>query len=176
MTVAPPETPTARRFRPEIEGLRALAALLVAAYHIWFGRVSGGVDVFFVIAGFMVTTTLLGHLERTGRIDAGRYLGRLMTRLLPNALVVLTVVALATWWLIPRTRHDEVYNEIAASALYYENWELAARSVDYLERGYTSSPVQHFWAMSIQGHKLGRAVYAILRKQDSFDENYFFSH
>ncbi|CAN5621705.1 hypothetical protein BH23ACT6_BH23ACT6_11860 [soil metagenome] len=144
-------SPRRRRFRPEIEGLRAVAALLVAAYHVWFGRVSGGVDVFFVIAGFMITTTLLGHLERTGRIDAGRYLGRLLTRLLPNALLVLTVVAAATWWLIPITRRDEVFAEIAASALYYENWELAARSVDYLDRGFTSSPVQHFWAMSIQG-------------------------
>lgn len=140
-----------RRFRLEIEGLRAVAALLVAAYHVWFGRVSGGVDVFFVIAGFMVTTTLLGHLERTGRIDIGRYLGRLLQRLLPNALLVLTVVAFASWFLVPTTRRDEVFSEIAASALYYENWELARRSVDYLDRGFTSSPVQHFWAMSIQG-------------------------
>lgn len=151
MPESPGGTPAPRRFRWEIEGLRAVAALLVAAYHVWFGRVSGGVDVFFVVAGFMVTGTLLGHLERTGRIDAGRYLGRLCKRLLPNALLVLTVVALATWWLIPSTRRDEVFSEIAASALYYENWELAARSVNYLQRDYTNSPVQHFWAMSIQG-------------------------
>ncbi len=140
-----------RRFRWEIEGLRAVAALLVTAYHVWFGRVSGGVDVFFVIAGFMVTTTLLGHLDRTGKVDIGRYLGRLMQRLLPNALLVLAVVALASWVLVPSTRRDEVFGEIAASALYYENWELARRSVDYLDRGFTNSPVQHFWAMSIQG-------------------------
>ncbi|MGI8947490.1 MAG: acyltransferase family protein [Ornithinimicrobium sp.] len=151
MPESPGGPPAPRRFRWEIEGLRAVAALLVAAYHVWFGRVSGGVDVFFVVAGFMVTTTLLGHLERTGRIDAGRYLGRLLKRLLPNALLVLGVVALATWWLIPSTRRDEVFSEIAASALYYENWALAARSVDYLQRDYTNSPVQHFWAMSIQG-------------------------
>ncbi|MGB6022493.1 MAG: acyltransferase family protein [Ornithinimicrobium sp.] len=151
MTTSPQATRPERRFRWEIEGLRAVAALLVAAYHVWFGRVSGGVDVFFVIAGFMVTTTLLGHLERTGRIDIGRYLGRLLQRLLPNALLVLAVVAFASWFLVPTTRRDEVFSEIAASALYYENWELARRSVDYLDRGFTSSPVQHFWAMSIQG-------------------------
>ncbi len=151
MTPAPRTTGRARRFRWEIEGLRAVAALLVAAYHVWFGRVSGGVDVFFVIAGFMVTTTLLGHLERTGRIDVGRYLGRLLQRLLPNALLVLVVVAIASWFLIPTTRRDEVFSEIAASALYYENWELARRSVDYLDRDFSNSPVQHFWAMSIQG-------------------------
>lgn len=151
MPESPGGPPAPRRFRWEIEGLRAVAALLVAVYHVWFGRVSGGVDVFFVVAGFMVTGTLLGHLERTGRIDVGRYLGRLCKRLLPNALLVLSVVALATWWLIPSTRRDEVFSEIAASALYYENWELAARSVDYLQRDFTNSPVQHFWAMSIQG-------------------------
>lgn len=151
MPEGPGGSPAPRRFRGEIEGLRAVAALLVAVYHVWFGRVSGGVDVFFVVAGFMVTATLLGHLERTGRIDVGRYLGRLCKRLLPNALLVLTVVALATTFLIPSTRRDEVFTEIGASALYYENWELAARSVDYLQRGYTNSPVQHFWAMSIQG-------------------------
>ncbi|MGB3763912.1 MAG: acyltransferase family protein [Ornithinimicrobium sp.] len=151
MTPSPEGRRLDRRFRWEIEGLRAVAALLVAAYHVWFGRVSGGVDVFFVIAGFMVTTTLLGHLERTGRIDIGRYLGRLMQRLLPNALLVLAVVSVASWFLIPTTRRDEVFTEIAASALYYENWELARRSVDYLDRDFTNSPVQHFWAMSIQG-------------------------
>ncbi len=151
MTSLPDPTRPARRFRWEIEGLRAVAALLVAAYHVWFGRVSGGVDVFFVIAGFMVTTTLLGHLDRTGTIDVGRYLGHLLQRLLPNALLVLVVVAIASWVLVPSTRRDEVFGEIAASALYYENWELARRSVDYLDRGFTSSPVQHFWAMSIQG-------------------------
>ncbi|MGB3686055.1 MAG: acyltransferase family protein [Ornithinimicrobium sp.] len=151
MPAVPQVSAPPRQFRLDIEGLRAVAALLVAAYHVWFGRVSGGVDVFFVIAGFMVTTTLLRHLDRTGRIDIGRYLGRLLVRLLPNALVVLAVVALASWWLVPITRQDEVYAQITASALYYENWELASRSVDYLNRGFTSSPVQHFWAMSIQG-------------------------
>ncbi len=151
MTTDVRSSPATLRFRWEIEGLRAVAALLVAAFHVWFGRVSGGVDVFFVVAGFMITTTLLGHLDRTGRIDVGRYLSRLSMRLLPNALVVLAVTAAVTWWLIPSTRRDEVFTEIAASALYYENWELARRSVDYLQRDFTNSPVQHFWAMSIQG-------------------------
>jgi peptidoglycan/LPS O-acetylase OafA/YrhL len=142
---------TPRRFRWEIEGLRAVAALLVAVYHVWFGRVSGGVDVFFVIAGFMVTTSLLGHVERTGRVQVGRYLGQLLKRLLPNALLVLVAVAAATMVWVPVTRRQDVLLEIAASALYAENWLLAAQSVDYLQRDATNSPVQHYWAMSIQG-------------------------
>lgn len=55
-----------RKFRPEIEGLRAVAALLVAVYHIWMMRVSGGVDVFFVVSGFLITTSLLSRYARDG--------------------------------------------------------------------------------------------------------------
>lgn len=138
-------------FRYDIEGLRAVAALLVAVYHIWLGRVSGGVDVFFVIAGFLVTATLLRQLERTGRVRPGLFLGRLLVRLLPNAMVVLAAVLAATLVLLPVTRRADVLREIAASALYVENWQLISASVDYLARDRGDSPVQHFWAMSIQG-------------------------
>lgn len=140
-----------RRFRADIEGLRAVAALLVAVYHIWLGRVSGGVDVFFVVAGFLVTGTLLRQLQLTGRVRPGRFLGRLLVRLLPNALTVLLAVVLATVVVLPVTRRAEVLTEVAASALYVENWHLMASSVDYLARDRENSPVQHFWAMSIQG-------------------------
>ena len=141
----------AKRFRPEIEGLRAVAALLVAAYHVWFGTVSGGVDVFFVVAGFMMTVTIVGHYERYGRLRIVVYLGRLMTRLLPNALVVLATVGLATVLFLPATQWKDVFAEIAASAAYVENWTLIDQSVDYLQRDDAVSPVQHYWAMSIQG-------------------------
>lgn len=147
----PPETSSGTRLRYDIEGLRAVAALLVAIYHIWLGRVSGGVDVFFVIAGFLITATLLRQFERSGQIHPGRFLGRLLVRLLPNALTVLLAVGIATLLLLPITRRAEVFQEIIASALYVENWQLIANSVDYLAREQADSPVQHFWAMSIQG-------------------------
>lgn len=138
-------------FRTDIEGLRAVAALLVAVYHIWLGRVSGGVDVFFVIAGFLVTASLLRQIRRTGGVHPGRFIGRLLVRLLPNALTVLLAVLAATLLILPVTRRGEVLREIAASALYAENWLLIANSVDYLARDRGDSPLQHFWAMSIQG-------------------------
>lgn len=137
--------------RRDIEGLRAVAALLVAVYHIWLGRVSGGVDVFFVIAGFLITGTLVRQLHRTGRIDPVRYLGRLAIRLLPQALTVLIAVGVASVLVFPVTRRADVFGEILASALYVENWQLIRSSVDYLDRDRGDSPVQHFWAMSIQG-------------------------
>ncbi|GAA1155062.1 acyltransferase family protein [Ornithinicoccus hortensis] len=149
--IVTPAVPGSVRFRPEIEGLRTVAALLVAVYHVWLGRVSGGVDVFFVIAGFMMVLTILGHYERQGYLHLGRYLSRLASRLLPQALVVLVVVATATVLLLPATLWRSVFSDIGASALYYENWQLIERSVDYLQRDGAVSPVQHFWAMSIQG-------------------------
>ncbi len=167
-----------KRFRPEIEGLRAVAALLVATYHVWFGTVSGGVDVFFVVAGFMMTVTIVGHYERYGRLRIGVYLGRLMTRLLPNALVVLAAVVVATILFLPATQWQDVFGEIAASALYVENWVLIDQSVDYLQRDDVVSPVQHYWAMSIQGQFyvlwiLVAALALVLRGKRTVDASMF---
>lgn len=144
-------TPAERRFRPEIEGLRAVAAVLVAVYHVFLGRVSGGVDVFFVIAGFLITTSLLGRATDGGGVRPGSYLARLAVRLLPIAVVVLVAVAAASVAWMPVTRQLPALQEIAASALYVENWTLALKAVDYVARDEAKSPVQHFWAMSVQG-------------------------
>ncbi len=140
-----------RRFRPEIEGLRAVAAALVAIYHIFLGRVSGGVDVFFVVSGFLIATSLLRQVEGGGRPDLARFLSRLMARLLPLALVVLGAVAIAAMVILPITRQSSALGEVVASALYVENWALAAKAVDYAGRDEVKSPVQHFWALSVQG-------------------------
>lgn len=140
-----------RKFRPEIEGLRAVAALLVAVYHIWMMRVSGGVDVFFVVSGFLITTSLLSRYARDGYINFFSFIFGLLKRLLPNALLVLTVVLIASYFIMPEYRHAELIKEIFASIFYFENWQLAISGTDYLNQGNEKSPVQHFWAMSIQG-------------------------
>lgn len=140
-----------RKFRPEIEGLRAVAALLVAVYHIWMMRVSGGVDVFFVVSGFLITTSLLSRYARDGYINFFNFIFGLLKRLLPNALLVLTVVLIASYFIMPEYRHAGIIKEIFASIFYFENWQLAISGTDYLNQGNEKSPVQHFWAMSIQG-------------------------
>jgi peptidoglycan/LPS O-acetylase OafA/YrhL len=138
-------------FRPEIEGLRAVAATLVAVFHIWLGRVSGGVDVFFVVSGFLITTVLLSHVDRHGAPRLAVFWGRLVKRLLPAALIVLLAVVVASVFLLPEARWKETIKEIAASAVYVQNWLLAFNSVDYLLQDGPVSPVQHFWALSTQG-------------------------
>ncbi|RRS01823.1 acyltransferase family protein [Glycomyces terrestris] len=138
-------------FRPEIQGLRAVAVLLVAVYHIWFGRVSGGVDVFLFLTGFLITGSLLRALERDGRLHPVTFLTRLARRLFPAAAVVLLAVLLMAWLLLPETRLYDTARQAVASGLYYENWALAADAVDYVAQDQPLSPLQHFWSLSVQG-------------------------
>ncbi|GAA1443129.1 acyltransferase family protein [Nocardiopsis tropica] len=138
-------------FRPEIEGLRAVAVLLVAFYHVWFGRVSGGVDVFLLLTGFLITGSLVRALERDGRIGLAAFWTKLARRLTPAAAVVLAATLAATWLWLPRSRWTDVIAQVRAAALYHENWALARAAVDYLARESAASPVQHFWSLSIQG-------------------------
>jgi peptidoglycan/LPS O-acetylase OafA/YrhL len=137
--------------RPEIQGLRAVAILLVASYHIWLGRVSGGVDVFLMLTGFLITGSLLRTVERTGRVQFAAFIARLARRLFPAAAVVLIGVLIGTLLLLPRTHWRDTLSEVLASALYFENWRLALNAVDYLAGGASASPVQHFWSLGIQG-------------------------
>lgn len=144
-----PERPS--RYRADLQGLRAVASLLVVTYHTWVGTVSGGVDIFFVVTGMLITTTLLGGLERTGRVDVRGFVGRLAGRLLPLAGIVLALVSIGVLVAWPVFRWEGTFQQVFASATYWENWLLADLSTDYLAQGADKSPVQHFWAMSVQG-------------------------
>ncbi|WP_066190597.1 acyltransferase family protein [Gracilibacillus timonensis] len=138
-------------FRPEIEGLRVIAALLVAIYHIWFGRVSGGVDVFFVVSGFLITTSIISTINRTGDFKFIPYITKLLKRLLPSVFTILAVVIILSLFWLPSSIFDKTLKEIVASMFYYQNWQLAFSNTDYLDANQMKTPVEHFWAMSIQG-------------------------
>ena len=140
-----------KKFRPEIEGVRAVAALLVAIYHIWIGSVSGGVDVFFIVSGYLITTSLLSKMEREGRINLFEYLLGLAKRLFPIAFTVLLFTTVFSILILPVTVWKQTIPEIFSSAFYFQNWQLANTAVDYLAKDNVASPFQHFWALSIQG-------------------------
>ncbi|WP_199432524.1 acyltransferase family protein [Qaidamihabitans albus] len=142
--------PSPRRYRPELQGLRAVAALLVVAYHVWLDRISGGVDVFFLVSGFLITGQLVRVAAR-GRIEFRPMWGRIIKRLLPAALTVLLATMAVAVVLLPQHRWFDTIREVVASALFVENWRLAADSVDYFAQHDTASVVQHFWSLSIQG-------------------------
>ena len=140
-----------RRFRPEIEGLRAVAAFLVVIFHVFIGKVSGGVDVFFVVAGFLITLILIDQVSKHGRLEPGRYFSRLAARLLPMSILVLVVVSAAVLLIAPLWYQPPWMRQVGWSSLYLENWSLAGESVEYLNKAAPASPVQQFWALSIQG-------------------------
>ncbi|WP_174522658.1 acyltransferase family protein [Alkalihalobacillus trypoxylicola] len=140
-----------RKFRPEIEGLRVVAALLVAVYHIWFNRISGGVDVFFVISGFLITTSIISTINRTGEIRFWPFIIKLIKRLYPSVLFVLGIVLLLSIFFLPSSIMEKTIREVVASMFYYQNWQLAISSTDYLDSSQMKTPVEHFWALSIQG-------------------------
>ncbi|MGH8921086.1 MAG: acyltransferase family protein, partial [Actinomycetes bacterium] len=91
------------RFRPELQGVRALASVLVVVYHVWLDRISGGVDVFFLVSGFLITGQLYRASLR-GRIELRPMWGRMVKRLLPAAMTVLLAVVVASALLLPEDR------------------------------------------------------------------------
>lgn len=135
--------------RTEIEGLRTVAVTLVMIYHVWVGRVSGGVDVFFVVTGFFITTLILRQVVG-GRTQPIAFLGRLCRRLMPSASVVLLFIGIITVLFAPQTLRQRNFEEIIASALSVENLYLAFNAIDYLNAADPATPAQHFWAMSLQ--------------------------
>jgi peptidoglycan/LPS O-acetylase OafA/YrhL len=143
----------ASTLRPEIQALRAVAVLVVVVYHLWPGTLTGGfvgVDVFFVISGFLITAHLLREADRTGRISLPRFWAKRIRRLLPASLTVLAASAVGVFLLVPQMYWGQFYREIAASAVYAQNWLLAGSSIDYLAAENVASPVQHFWSLSVE--------------------------
>lgn len=157
-TTAKPPAPQARTvgnsiaFRSDIQGLRAIAVLLVVIYHIWPGRLTGGfagVDVFFVISGFLMTAVLLKTRPTSGRGFA-EFWARRIRRLVPTALAVLLATAIATRAVAPSTMWTGTARETIASIFYVENWVLAGNSVNYLAEDNAPSPLQHYWSLSVE--------------------------
>lgn len=143
----------ATTIRPEIQALRAVAVIVVVVFHLWPPSLPGGyvgVDVFFVISGFLITLHLVREVRRTGTVSITGFWARRARRILPAALVVLLACAIATIAVVPQIHWGQFLREIRASTAYVENWQLAADAVDYQAQDYAPSPVQHFWSLSAE--------------------------
>jgi peptidoglycan/LPS O-acetylase OafA/YrhL len=150
-----PEHAEPSRFIPHVQGLRAIAVLLVVLYHFWPGRISGGyvgVDIFFVISGFLITSHLMREVDATGGIRLGQFWARRARRLLPASLLVLLFCALVAMspYLTPTSALSNEVQEIVSSTFYVENWFLALTSADYLNHSGNPSSVQHYWSLSLE--------------------------
>lgn len=138
--------------RADIQALRALAVVIVVIYHFFPNRLPGGfvgVDVFFAISGFLITSHLLSRPPKTG-LDLAEFWGRRVRRLLPASFLVLGATLAGMFLLAPKTMWENIATNIAASVFYVENWLLAHEAVDYLAADDAPTPVQHFWSLSVE--------------------------
>ncbi|AZU01597.1 acyltransferase family protein [Brevibacterium linens] len=139
-------------FRSDIQGLRALAVGIVLLYHLWPTTFDGGfvgVDIFFVISGFLITSHLIKSPPRSWG-DVAKFWARRVRRLLPASLLVLFLVGIATFLVAPQSVWADTGRQILSAGLYVVNWDFAVSSVDYLAADDAPSPVQHFWSLSVE--------------------------
>jgi peptidoglycan/LPS O-acetylase OafA/YrhL len=142
-----------RQFLPEVQALRAVAVLLVVLYHYWPGTFTGGyvgVDAFFVISGYLITSHLFREVDRTGTVKLLAFYARRARRLLPAAVLVLLFVAAGTLVLLPTDAWATTARELAASGFYVQNLWLASKAVTYSASNDLASPVQHYWSLSAE--------------------------
>lgn len=141
-----------RGFRPEIQGLRAFAVLLVVLYHVWFGKVSGGVDVFLFISAFLLSLSFMRKINEGKPLNLFSYWMHVFQRLLPVATVVIACTTIASFFVLAPSRWAQTVTDAKSSLFYFQNWNLAFSSVDYYaQNASVKSPFQHFWSLSIQG-------------------------
>jgi len=145
--------PPALGYRPDIDGLRALAVVLVVAYHARVPFVSGGfvgVDVFFVISGFLITSLLLAEARDNGQISFVNFIARRFRRLLPMASIVLVATGGAALILVAPLDFGTFSSQIAASALWVANWYFVSESANYFAADISSAPTLHYWSLSVE--------------------------
>lgn len=150
----PRPAPAARPpLRPDIQGLRGVAVTLVVLAHSGVRHVAGGyvgVDVFFVISGFLITSGLLRETQRTGSLSLRRFYARRAVRILPLATLVSLVTIVGCRLFASKIRYAEFMRDATAGALYFVNVDLARSGTDYLREGSSPSPFQHLWSLSVE--------------------------
>ncbi|WP_285727453.1 acyltransferase family protein [Psychromicrobium xiongbiense] len=139
-------------FRSDLEGLRAVAVLAVVADHL-FHRPSGGymgVDVFFVLSGFLITGLLLREVDRTGRISFADFYRRRARRIFPAAILVLAATVAAAFLIFRIGKALGVLNDAFWAAIFVGNWQQALSGTDYMNAGSAASPLQHYWSLGVE--------------------------
>ncbi len=139
--------------RTDIEGLRAVAVLAVLLFHAGVPGVTGGyvgVDVFFVVSGFLITSLLVAEKTDTGKVSLGAFYARRARRILPVSALVAVATLIASWiWLEP-LRLRSLSHDVLAVALFSSNFVFAHRGADYLQSALPPSPLQHYWSLAVE--------------------------
>ncbi|MDG0976054.1 acyltransferase family protein, partial [Ilumatobacter sp.] len=149
MTPLPPRLP----YAAPLDGLRAIAVIAVVLYHLdatWMRGGFLGVDLFFVISGFLITRLLLGEHEQTGRISLGNFWIRRFRRLVPPLVVVVAASVVATrLWGIPQ-QWASMRGDVVASLAYVANWRFIFNDVSYFDTLLAPSPLRHIWSLAVE--------------------------
>src|ERR1700742_2173571 len=141
------------RFRPDIEGMRAVAIVAVLLCHAGLAVAAGGyvgVDVFFVISGYLITRLLLGELDRESTVSPPRFYARRIRRLLPLSALLLATVAVLSFVIFSPVRAEEVAHDLVACATWTTSRHSAAQTIDSFAQGTEPSPAHLLWSLSIE--------------------------
>ncbi len=147
-----PEQTGLRKFRPDIEGLRAIAVVTVVLAHAGLVFTGGyiGVDVFFVISGFLITRQLADEIDAKNSVNLVKFYARRARRIVPAATIVIFATLLAAWkWLSP-LRISAITHDAVFAAISGENWWLAQTGTEYFQSTVPPSPFQHYWSLSVE--------------------------
>lgn len=150
---APVERKSAATKRDDIQGLRALAIIFVVAYHSGLPHVSGGfvgVDLFFVLSGFLITQLMLREIATTGTVSLRRFWARRARRIIPASALVLIVTMLAVREFISPVERKAIGTDALWSALFSGNWRFAQQETDYLASDRNPSPILHYWSLGVE--------------------------
>jgi peptidoglycan/LPS O-acetylase OafA/YrhL len=155
-----------RAFRADLQGLRSMAAILIAMGHIWTPSASGGVGVFYFIGGFFVIGSLHRKTSTTGQMEVGKFLAHTFSRIIPEAYAAVVLIAvLVCTWLSPMDRAENLTDGIT-STLFVTNWWFRYKNTDYLARDVSLSPYLLFWSLAdiVQVYAMNALVYWGLTK------------
>jgi peptidoglycan/LPS O-acetylase OafA/YrhL len=139
--------------RRDIQGLRGIAVLLVVLAHAGVPGMAGGylgVDVFFVLSGYLITSILLHETTTRGSLSLSTFYAKRARRILPAATLVLVTTAVVVTWLLPYVRADSVLTDVVWAALFGANIHFGRQSTDYFAEDSPVSPVQHFWSLAVE--------------------------
>jgi peptidoglycan/LPS O-acetylase OafA/YrhL len=142
--------------RPALDGIRAVAVLAVVVYHLGGGSTSWlpggflGVDVFFVLSGYLITSLLVAELRRTGRVDLRNFWARRVRRLLPAAALVILATSGWTWWAAPPQTWPARRGDLLWTIGYLANWHFFAAGENYFAAYDGASPLRHMWSLAVE--------------------------
>ncbi|MHC5906074.1 acyltransferase family protein [Streptomyces sp. S6] len=139
-----------RKYRPDIQGLRAVAIMMVVAMHCGILDIHGGVDISFVLSGFLIGSQLLAEIDRTGRVSLAKFWARRFRRLGPAMATVIVATAVLAWLYASPLRFRDQMKDGLSAALSFMNWRLVETGTDYFANDGNQSPYQHFWSLGIE--------------------------